>query len=81
MPKSKEPPATRLYVVNERGVTNPETGETAADKPVALINAQNAAQAAKHFLHRKYAVTFAEQRDVFAAAKAGVEIETAAEES
>lgn len=56
---------SRIYIVLE------------ADKPVALINAVSPAQALRHFTGAdKYVVRYAEQADLFAAAKANLEVQT-----
>lgn len=65
MPK---PTSTRHYIVRSK-----ETGE-----PVAVIDATSAAAARSHFIGRTYTVAYAEQNDVMAAIKAGIEPEKAA---
>lgn len=45
--------------------------------PIALVEAANPSQASRHIAAKKFTVKYADQRDVHAAAKAGIEIETA----
>jgi len=71
MPKSKEPPATRVYLISNR-----ETGE-----PVALIDAANLAQAERFFFAKRFSGEYASQRDLFRAASKEIQIEVAGEES
>jgi hypothetical protein len=44
-------------------------------KPVALVDCQNASQAARHFVEKNFEVRFAEQPDVFEAACEGIKPE------
>lgn len=62
---TEKTPATRVYVVIDR-----ESGD-----PVALVDCGNAAQADRHFMGRKYETRYAEQADMYKAAKAGIEVE------
>lgn len=57
----------RVYVIKD----------SKTNEPVALINASNSAQADRHFMSKKFTTEYAEQNDMFKAAKAGVEIENA----
>lgn len=59
--------ATRVYVVIDK--------ET--QKPIGLIEAISEAKARAHHSNKTVEVRYAEQKDVFDAAKEGVEIETA----
>lgn len=63
---------TRYYVVVQKNAEDSSEGE-----PVALIDAGNASQAARHFVEKNFAVRFAEQPDVFAAACKGIKPEKA----
>lgn len=54
-------PTKRLYVIAD-----------AEGATVALVNSVSAAQAARHYLLKNFSVKYAEQHDVFAAAKAGL---------
>lgn len=65
--KTAKEPATRLYLVTDK----------ATDKPCALVEAANVQQARSHVARKMYDVKFAEQFDCIAAAKAGVEVESA----
>jgi len=60
---------TRLYVVADT-----------QGKAVALIEAPNAAQAARHFLSKNYTVKYAEQLDVLKAVESGLAMQKAGEE-
>jgi hypothetical protein len=72
-----KPAATRLYVIVE---TTPTTEDNAASThPVALIRSTSAAAALKHFVTPKYVAQFAEQEDLYACAKAGIEPVVASE--
>jgi len=61
--------STRHYIVRSK-----ETGD-----PIALIDAVSVAAARSHFVSRPYTVAYAEQGDVVAAIKAGIEPEKAGE--
>jgi hypothetical protein len=63
-----KPSSTRMYIVSE------------ADKPIALVTASNAAAALRHVVQPKFTVEYAEQADIIAACKAGIEPETASGE-
>jgi hypothetical protein len=63
-----KPKDKRLYIV--RGTDG---------KPFALIEAQNQAQARNHWSARTATVAYAEQTDIIAATKAGLEVEEAGE--
>lgn len=62
--KSPVPQKKRQYIVLSR-----DDG-----KPVALINAVSLAQTRNHIASEKFVIRYAEQGDVFAAAKAGLEL-------
>lgn len=65
---------TRYYVVT------PKEGKDGKEpEPVALIDAQNVQQAARHFVEKNFTVEFAEQPDVFKAATLGIKPERVAE--
>ncbi len=67
MTDNKKPVATRVYVVIDKKT----------EQPIALIEATNEPRARAHHSDKTVEVRYAEQADVFAAAKAGVEIEKA----
>ena len=56
----------RLYIIRDSDA-----------KPVALIRAQNISGAGRMFLERSFTVAYAEQDDILAAAKAGIEPQAA----
>jgi tRNA(Ser,Leu) C12 N-acetylase TAN1 len=65
--KESKPRATRVYIVIDRETT----------KPLALIDTVTEPAARKHHSNKTVEVRLASQKDMFDAAKAGVEIETA----
>jgi hypothetical protein len=65
MTEQKKQP-TRVYVVIDK----------ATQKPIGLIDATSEAKARAHHSDKTVEVRYAEQKDVFAAAREGVEIET-----
>jgi hypothetical protein len=67
--ETKKPAAKRVYVVIDR-----ENG-----KPIALIETTSEAKARAHHSDKTVEVRYAEQKDMFEAAKEGVEIETPGE--
>lgn len=67
MTENKKPAATRVYVVIDK--------ET--QSPIGLIDAVSEAKARSHHSDKTVEVRYAEQADMFLAAKAGVEIEKA----
>lgn len=65
-PAAKRTNGSRIYIILE------------ADKPKALVEATSGAAALRHFTGAdKYAVRYAEQTDLFAAAKANLEVQKA----
>lgn len=60
---------TRHYIVRDK----------ANKAPVALIEASSVAQARSHFAHSRHTVEYAEQLDLMAAIKAGIDPEKAGE--
>lgn len=61
----KKPQATRVYVVTDN----------ATGKPIALIDTTSEAKARAHHADKTFTVKYAEQKDIFAAAKEGIEIQ------
>lgn len=74
--EAKKPTARRLYLVSEQPTG--DAAEGAPGKPVALVEASSAAQAVDfHTGAHKFTAKYAEQTDLFAAAKAGLEVQLA----
>lgn len=68
--------ARRLYLVSEQ-VTG-DAVEGTVGKPVALVEASSAAQAVQfHTGAHKFVAVYADQAELFAAAKAGLEVQSA----
>lgn len=67
MTENKKPAATRVYVVIDK--------KTA--QPIALIEAQNEPRARAHHSDKTVEVRYADQKTLFDAAKAGIEVEKA----
>lgn len=65
--KEPKPRATRVYIVIDRGT----------EKPLALIDTVTEPAARKHHSNKTVEVRLASQKDMFDAAKAGIEIEVA----
>jgi hypothetical protein len=64
MPEEKTD--SRLYIAIDN-----ETKE-----PIGLVRATSPSQAARHVAQKRFTVRYAEQEDIFKAAKAGIDIET-----
>jgi hypothetical protein len=72
--------STCHYIAREKVASvDKETGKEYF-KPIALIDAATKQQARAHLSHKTHSVEYATQKDLFEAAKAGLEPEKAGEE-
>lgn len=74
---AKKEPSTRLYVVRD---LTAQVGDGEQSPIVALVRGTGVPQVTRHMADKSFSVKYAEQGDIIAAVKAGVEEEFAGTE-